>query len=178
MSGDNSFPGSRVSKDKKIAETGTGDSEDPIGFVRSYVNIHPSERALDGKLFHAKKKQISDEARVQSMMLMNIFINRHEQNMNRFPRNVYITSKYTLWNFAFINLFEQFSRVANFVFLLVTLVQLIPGVSPFNIWSTLFPLIFILLVSAAKEGYEDYCRHKTDAITNSIKYNRVMSDGN
>ena len=178
VSGDNSFPGSRVSKDKKIAETGTGDSEDPIGFVRSYVNIHPSERALDGKLFHAKKKQISDEARVQSMMLMNIFINRHEQNMNRFPRNVYITSKYTLWNFAFINLFEQFSRVANFVFLLVTLVQLIPGVSPFNIWSTLFPLIFILLVSAAKEGYEDYCRHKTDAITNSIKYNRVMSDGN
>ena len=174
---DEDFSVSHISKDKKIANTNLVDGEDPMGFVRSYVNIHPSQRVLDGKLFPAKKKQLSDEARMQSMMFMNIFINRHEQNMNRFPRNVYITSKYTIWNFAFINLFEQFSRVANFVFLLVTLVQLIPGVSPFNIWSTLTPLIFILLVSAIKEGYEDYCRHKTDAITNSIKYNRVMRDG-
>ena len=156
---------------------GPTDSEEQLNMIRSYVNINPSKRTLDRAIFNIRKKRVSDEARMQAMMLLNVFVNRHDQNEKRFPRNVYITSKYTIWNFLFVNLFEQFSRIANFVFLLVTLIQLIPGVSPFNIWSTLLPLIFILLVSAIKEGYEDYCRHRTDKITNGIKYNRVGRDG-
>lgn len=151
--------------------------DDPMSVVRSYVNISPSHRNVDRSIFRPRKNKVPDEARVQAMMLMNIFVNRHEQNANRFPRNIFITSKYTVWNFLFINLFEQFSRIANFVFLLVTLVQLVPGVSPFNIWATILPLLFILCVSALKEGYEDYCRHKTDEITNSIQYRRVEPDG-
>ena len=151
--------------------------DDPLDIVRSYININPSRRNMDGSIFRARKKKIPDEARVQSMRLMNILINRREQNKERFPRNFYVTSKYTVWNFLFINLFEQFSRIANFVFLLVALVQLVPGVSPFNIWSTILPLVFILCVSAVKEGYEDYCRHQTDKITNSIEYDRVQPDG-
>ena len=153
------------------------EKEDAIEPSRSYINIHASRRDFNSKLKQRFKKQQSDEARMQSLMLMNIFLNRHEQNQYRFPRNVYITSKYTVFNFLFINLFEQFSRVANFVFLLVTLVQLIPGVSPFNIWSTLAPLIFILLVTALKEAYEDYLRHKADEITNHVIYQRVTRDG-
>ena len=150
---------------------------DPLECTRSYVNIHASRRAFNTKLTQRMNKQQSDEARMQSLMLMNIFLNRRDQNQGRFPRNVYITSKYTAWNFLFINLFEQFSRVANFVFLLVTLVQLIPGVSPFNIWSTLLPLIFILLVTALKEGYEDLLRHRADNVTNHVLYQRVTPDG-
>ena len=149
---------------------------DKMEMARSYINIHASTRKFSG-FVRNDKKQISDEARMQSHMLMNIFVNRRELNASRFPRNVFITSKYTVWNFLFRNLFEQFSRIANFVFLLVTLVQLIPGVSPFNIWSTLTPLIFILLVTALKEAWEDYGRHKADAITNNIQYQRVMRDG-
>lgn len=149
---------------------------DKMEMARSYINIHASTRNFTG-FVRNDKKQISDEARMQSHMLMNIFVNRRELNASRFPRNVFITSKYTVWNFLFMNLFEQFSRIANFVFLLVTLVQLIPGVSPFNIWSTLTPLIFILLVTALKEAWEDYGRHKADAITNNIQYQRVMRDG-
>ena len=151
--------------------------DDPLEVVRSYININPSHRNMDGSIFRTRKKKIPDEARVQAMRLMNILINRREQNKERFPRNFYVTSKYTVWNFLFINLFEQFSRIANFVFLLVVLVQLVPGVSPFNIWSTILPLVFILCVSAIKEGYEDYCRHQTDNITNSIEYDCVQPDG-
>ena len=145
--------------------------------ARSYINIHESRRAFENHLHSQRKKQQSDEARLQAYMLLNVFLNRRDQNKDRFPRNVFITSKYTPWNFIFINLFEQFSRVANFVFLLVTLVQLIPGVSPFNIWSTLLPLIFILLVTAIKEAWEDYLRHKADKITNNVMYKRILPDG-
>lgn len=163
--------------EKSKATSDNVEKEDAIEPNRSYINIHASRRDFNSKLTQRFKKQQSDEARMQSLMLMNIFLNRHEQNQYRFPRNVYITSKYTVFNFLFINLFEQFSRVANFVFLLVTLVQLIPGVSPFNIWSTLAPLIFILLVTALKEAYEDYLRHKADEITNHVIYQRVTRDG-
>ena len=145
--------------------------------ARSYINIHESRRTFENHLHSQRKKQQSDEARLQAYMLLNVFLNRRDQNKDRFPRNVFITSKYTPWNFLFINLFEQFSRVANFVFLLVTLVQLIPGVSPFNIWSTLLPLIFILLVTAIKEAWEDYLRHKADKITNNVMYKRILPDG-
>lgn len=145
--------------------------------ARSYINIHESRRVFENHLHSQRKKQQSDEARLQAYMLLNVFLNRRDQNKDRFPRNVFITSKYTPWNFLFINLFEQFSRVANFVFLLVTLVQLIPGVSPFNIWSTLLPLIFILLVTAIKEAWEDYLRHKADKITNNVMYKRILPDG-
>ena len=148
-----------------------------MDLARSYVNIHESRRVFENHLHSQRKKQQSDEARLQAYMLLNVFLNRRDQNKDRFPRNVFITSKYTPWNFLFINLFEQFSRVANFVFLLVTLVQLIPGVSPFNIWSTLLPLIFILLVTAIKEAWEDYLRHKADKITNNVMYKRILPDG-
>lgn len=170
---------SEMPKEKETeppVETEGGDGSDHMDVVRSYVNIHASTRAFT-KFANKAKKQQTDEARMQSHMLMNIFINRREQNEPRFPRNVFITSKYTVWNFLFINLFEQFSRIANFVFLLVTLVQLIPGVSPFNIWSTLLPLIFILMVTALKEAWEDYKRHKADYITNHVCYQRVLRDG-
>ena len=148
-----------------------------MDMARSYINIHESRRVFENHLHSQRKKQQSDEARLQAYMLLNVFLNRRDQNKDRFPRNVFITSKYTPWNFLFINLFEQFSRVANFVFLLVTLVQLIPGVSPFNIWSTLLPLIFILLVTAIKEAWEDYLRHKADKITNNVMYKRILPDG-
>jgi len=66
------------------------------------------------------------------------------------------TSKYTILSFLPINLFEQFRRLANFYFLLVVCVQLVPGVSPFPLYTSVGPLVFILSVTAVKEGVEDY----------------------
>ena len=165
------------STSQKVGKSESFEKEVGIDMARSYVNVHESRRVFENHLNNQRKKQQSDEARMQALMLLNVFLNRRDLNKSRFPRNVFITSKYTPWNFIFINLFEQFSRVANFVFLLVTLVQLIPGVSPFNIWSTLLPLIFILLVTAVKEAWEDYLRHKADKITNNIQYQLVLRDG-
>jgi phospholipid-translocating ATPase/phospholipid-transporting ATPase len=70
------------------------------------------------------------------------------------------TAKYTLVTFLPVNLFEQFLRVANLYFLLMAILQLIPGLSPTSWFTTVAPLVFVLAVNAIKEGYDDVQRHR------------------
>jgi magnesium-transporting ATPase (P-type) len=81
--------------------------------------------------------------------------------------NEVTTSKYTLLTFLPVNLFEQFSRVANLYFLLCAILQFIPGLSPTSWFTTVAPLVFVLAVNAAKEAYDDVGRHRSDAATNA-----------
>uniref|UniRef100_A0A8C5HR50 Phospholipid-transporting ATPase n=1 Tax=Gouania willdenowi TaxID=441366 RepID=A0A8C5HR50_GOUWI len=74
-------------------------------------------------------------------------------------------SMYTFWNFIPKNLFEQFRRVANFYFLIIFLVQLIIDTPTSPITSGL-PLFFVITVTAIKQGYEDWLRHKADNAVN------------
>uniref|UniRef100_A0A3Q2ZSE6 Phospholipid-transporting ATPase n=1 Tax=Kryptolebias marmoratus TaxID=37003 RepID=A0A3Q2ZSE6_KRYMA len=79
----------------------------------------------------------------------------------RFADNRIISSKYTVWNFVPKNLFEQFRRIANFYFLIIFLVQLMIDTPTSPITSGL-PLFFVITVTAIKQGYEDWLRHKAD----------------
>ena len=72
-----------------------------------------------------------------------------------YTSNYITTSKYTVWSFLFINLFEQFRRLANFYFLIISILQLIPGLSPTGRFTTLLPLCIVIAVTGAKEAYED-----------------------
>ncbi|XP_072171022.1 probable phospholipid-transporting ATPase IA [Diadema setosum] len=79
------------------------------------------------------------------------------------------TGKYTFFTFFPKFLFEQFRRYANVFFLFIALLQQIPSVSPTGRYTTLLPLIFILLVSAIKEIVEDIKRHRADDEVNNRK---------
>uniref|UniRef100_A0A3Q1JPD2 Phospholipid-transporting ATPase n=1 Tax=Anabas testudineus TaxID=64144 RepID=A0A3Q1JPD2_ANATE len=79
----------------------------------------------------------------------------------RFADNRIISSKYTIWNFVPKNLFEQFRRIANFYFLIIFLVQLMIDTPTSPVTSGL-PLFFVITVTAIKQGYEDWLRHKAD----------------
>ncbi|XP_039730711.1 phospholipid-transporting ATPase IG isoform X4 [Pteropus medius] len=79
----------------------------------------------------------------------------------RFCDNRIVSSKYTLWNFLPKNLFEQFRRIANFYFLIIFLVQVIVDTPTSPITSGL-PLFFVITVTAIKQGYEDWLRHRAD----------------
>ncbi|CAH2223476.1 probable phospholipid-transporting ATPase IH isoform X1 [Pelobates cultripes] len=83
----------------------------------------------------------------------------------RYPDNRIVSSKYTFWNFVPKNLFEQFRRIANFYFLIIFLVQLIIDTPTSPITSGL-PLFFVITVTAIKQGYEDWLRHKADNAMN------------
>uniref|UniRef100_A0A8D0MF31 Phospholipid-transporting ATPase n=1 Tax=Sus scrofa TaxID=9823 RepID=A0A8D0MF31_PIG len=83
----------------------------------------------------------------------------------RYPDNRIVSAKYTFWNFIPKNLFEQFRRIANFYFLIIFLVQLIIDTPTSPVTSGL-PLFFVITVTAIKQGYEDWLRHKADSAMN------------
>eukprot|EP00833_Pecoramyces_ruminatium_P015398 jgi/Orpsp1_1/1189430/evm.model.d7180000071980.1 len=100
-----------------------------------------------------------------------IYLNDKEKNLLTYKKesNYISTSKYTFYSFIFIFLKEQFSKYANVFFLFTALLQQIPNVSPTNRWTTAIPLVFVLMVTAVKEIFEDYKRHKQDNEVNNRK---------
>ncbi|KAG5934320.1 hypothetical protein E4U53_000715, partial [Claviceps sorghi] len=77
------------------------------------------------------------------------------------------TSRYTLWDFIPKQLFFQFTRVGNFYFLCVGVPQMIPGLSTTGSFTTILPLLFFILLTIAKEGYDDFRRHRLDKVENA-----------
>uniref|UniRef100_A0A8C7VZF1 Phospholipid-transporting ATPase n=1 Tax=Oncorhynchus mykiss TaxID=8022 RepID=A0A8C7VZF1_ONCMY len=82
-----------------------------------------------------------------------IFINQPQ--LTKFCTNHVSTAKYNVLTFLPRFLYAQFRRAANSFFLFIALLQQIPDVSPTGRWTTLVPLILILLVAALKEMVED-----------------------
>uniref|UniRef100_A0A8B9LM28 ATPase phospholipid transporting 11C n=1 Tax=Astyanax mexicanus TaxID=7994 RepID=A0A8B9LM28_ASTMX len=93
----------------------------------------------------------------------------------KFCDNRIVSSKYTIWNFLPKNLFEQFRRIANFYFLIIFLVQVIVDTPTSPVTSGL-PLFFVITVTAIKQGYEDWLRHKADNEVNKYPV-IVLEDG-
>ncbi|KAG8144631.1 putative Phospholipid-transporting ATPase protein [Naja naja] len=83
----------------------------------------------------------------------------------KFCSNQIVSSKYTVWNFLPKNLFEQFRRIANFYFLVIFLVQVIVDTPTSPVTSGL-PLFFVITITAIKQGYEDWLRHRADKEVN------------
>ncbi|KNC50339.1 P-type ATPase [Thecamonas trahens ATCC 50062] len=92
-----------------------------------------------------------------------LFINDRERNAQfEYPNNKIRTSHYTMWNFVFITLYEQFSKLANAYFLVMACLTLIPTISPVHPWSSFMPLVFVITTSMIREAVEDYFRHRQD----------------
>lgn len=81
--------------------------------------------------------------------------------------NTIRSSRYTLWNFLPQQLFAQFSKLANFYFLCVAILQMIPGLSTTGTYTTIIPLCIFICISMAKEGYDDLRRYRLDKAENS-----------
>ncbi|KAJ4304373.1 aminophospholipid translocase [Collariella sp. IMI 366227] len=89
--------------------------------------------------------------------------------VNKYVDNHVSTAKYNVATFLPKFLFEQFSKFANIFFLFTAGLQQIPGLSPTNRYTTIGPLIVVLLVSAGKELVEDYRRKQADKALNMSK---------
>ena len=69
-------------------------------------------------------------------------------------------------------MFDQFRRVANIYFLVISGLMMIGTyytemfVSPLDPYSTLATLVFVLMVTSLKEGYEDIQRSRADKAEN------------
>ncbi|KAJ9599255.1 hypothetical protein L9F63_010257, partial [Diploptera punctata] len=73
-----------------------------------------------------------------------------------YASNYIKTSKYSVLTFLPLNLFEQFQRLANFYFLCLLVLQVIPAISSLTPITTAVPLIGVLALTAVKDAYDDF----------------------
>ncbi|CAN0222288.1 unnamed protein product, partial [Discosporangium mesarthrocarpum] len=95
--------------------------------------------------------------------------------------NGIVTSKYNLITFVPRSLFEQFRRIANIYFLVISVLMVLGTFtdlfsSPLEPYSTLLPLVFVLTVTMVKDGVEDLKRHKSDKKVNNTLAHALCLD--
>ncbi|XP_061658131.1 probable phospholipid-transporting ATPase IM [Syngnathoides biaculeatus] len=94
----------------------------------------------------------------------------------RYANNAIKTSKYNIFTFLPLNLFEQFRRLANCFFLFLFTLQLIPQISSLAWFTTAALLILVLSITAVKDATDDIKRHKSDNEVNNREV-RILVDG-
>lgn len=72
-----------------------------------------------------------------------------------------------MFDFVPKQLLFQATRLSNFYFICIGVPQTIPGLSTTGNYTTILPLAFFILLTMAKEGYDDFCRHKLDKVENN-----------
>ncbi|KAI1710667.1 cation transport ATPase (P-type) domain-containing protein [Ditylenchus destructor] len=114
--------------------------------------------------------RIQDELHRKQSQLLNLNQDpHHPQFQIRFCSNEISTCKYNALSFLPRFLLEQFRRYSNVFFLVVALLQQIPDVSPTGRYTTAFPFLIILSISAIKEIFEDLKRRRMDSTVNNYK---------
>ena len=116
-----------------------------------------SRTAFEGRLIPVAAGAGADRDAIREAQKPN-----PETTETEFGSNETRTSKYSAITFVPLNLFEQFRRGANLYFLSTLALTLILPDSPISPGSWLMSLVFVVLVTMAKQGYEDYLRHKAD----------------
>lgn len=161
------FPGSvRSSSTHSIQSKEVNFSEVGVKQVR-----HGS-RGAESEGFSASYREINDDdARL-------IYINDPEKTNEKFEfaGNSIRTGKYSVLTFLPRNLFEQFHRIAYIYFLVIAILNQLPQLAVFGRGASIMPLAFVLLVTAVKDAYEDYRRHRSDKIENG-RLAWVLVDG-
>ncbi|KAI3633805.1 hypothetical protein MIR68_008137 [Amoeboaphelidium protococcarum] len=91
------------------------------------------------------------------------------QAYEQFKDNRVTSALYTWYNFIPLQAVYQFSKVANIYFLLISILQQIPGLSPTGKYTTVAPLILFVSLSMLREAYDDFKRHLQDSAENQAQ---------
>ncbi|KAG8052619.1 hypothetical protein GUJ93_ZPchr0001g30204 [Zizania palustris] len=89
------------------------------------------------------------------------------ESSGAFVGNSIRTAKYSVLTFLPRNLFEQFRRLSYVYFLAITVLNQLPQVAVFGRGASVLPLAFVLFVTAVKDAYEDFRRHRSDRQENN-----------
>ncbi|KAH9133931.1 hypothetical protein LEN26_006926 [Aphanomyces euteiches] len=96
-----------------------------------------------------------------------------ETNTTGPTSNAIRTSHYTWWNFLPVFLYYTFRKMANFYFLMIGFLQMIPPISPTGgVPLQFLPLFIVVLIDAIFAIIEDNQRHRADDVTNNTPCQR------
>ena len=160
----------------RLPKTNTGLSSLP--HYETWLRSRVAKSGLCSSFRLAYKKAHETILRIQELPPTkdgrHIEINRNlkkglidERTNREYVDNTIRSCKYTAWNFLPRQLYAQFSKLANFYFLCVSILQMIPGLSTTGTYTTIVPLAFFVMLSMAKEGYDDLRRFKLDKAENN-----------
>ncbi|KAF8394813.1 hypothetical protein HHK36_018749 [Tetracentron sinense] len=137
-------------------------------FEISGVSSAVQEKLNKSQRIRHKSLQYEDNLSLEENPRL-IYINdpRRTNDKYEFTGNEIRTSKYTVITFLPKNLFIQFHRVAYLYFLAIAALNQLPPLAVFGRTVSLFPLLFVLCVTAIKDGYEDWRRHRSDRKENN-----------
>lgn len=76
-------------------------------------------------------------------------------------------------NFVPLVLFNQFKFFFNLFFLIVSISQFIESLRVGFLFTFLAPLCFVLLLTMAKEAYDDFQRYQRDKVMNTKLYKKI-----
>ncbi|KAI1899548.1 hypothetical protein AGOR_G00062920 [Albula goreensis] len=115
-----------------------------------------------------KKSKKENKTRTVYSNILYDHAKGHDNPNRHYADNKIKTTKYTLLSFLPKNLFEQFHRYANVYFVFIALLNFVPVVNAFQPELALAPVVFILSVTAIKDLWEDYRRHRSDKEINHM----------
>jgi phospholipid-transporting ATPase len=146
--------GARDSRVDTFATDGTGDQRETKRFSPNNFKFGIGRRKTDPQTLGPRMIELN---------------NSPANAANRWVDNHVSTAKYNVATFLPKFLYEQFSKYANLFFLFTAILQQIPNVSPTNRYTTIVPLVIVLMVSATKELVEDFKRKSSDKTLNHSK---------
>ncbi|KAK8488068.1 hypothetical protein V6N13_062613 [Hibiscus sabdariffa] len=134
----------------------------------NFVDLGPKpvkygSRGAESETYSMSQREINDED--ARLVQINDPVKTNERF--EFAGNSIRTGKYSILTFLPRNLFEQFHRVAYVYFLVIAVLNQLPQLAVFGRFASILPLAFVLLVTAVKDAYEDYRRHRADNIENN-----------
>ncbi|CAH1434838.1 unnamed protein product [Lactuca virosa] len=138
---------------KRLSHGSRGGASDPEGFSMSHREINVEDARL-------------------------VYVNDALKTNERFEfaGNSIRTAKYSVFSFLPRNLFEQFHRVAYIYFLIIAILNQLPQLAVFGRGASILPLSIVLLVTAIKDAYEDWRRHRSDRIENNRMSSVLVND--
>ncbi|EPX74659.1 P-type ATPase [Schizosaccharomyces octosporus yFS286] len=86
-----------------------------------------------------------------------------------FIKNSIVSSRYNKYNFVPLQIIAQFSKTANCYFLLIAIMQMIPGWSTTGTYTTIIPLLIFISIAILREGFDNYRRYRQDRVENRIQ---------
>ena len=119
-------------------------------------------RELRRRITHANEIPPSADGRHVRVNVLRATNIVEERTGKPYIPNIIRSCRYTVLNFVPRQLYAQFAKLANFYFLCVSILQMIPGLSTTGTYTTIVPLLVFVGISMAKEGYDDLRRHRLD----------------
>ncbi|KAF9962211.1 hypothetical protein BGZ72_009287 [Mortierella alpina] len=125
---------------------------------RIYVNLEPISPSANPNTAGQRSfpsAQSSPDPQRQSL-----------HDAHRIVSNYVVTTQYSFLTFVPKNLYHQFRRVANFFFLMIVILQCIDPFQSMEPAVSALPLIIIVGLTMARDGFEDWKRHEVDQTVN------------